>query len=449
MAEVSYVLNLHGDDEESDVLFSHDWSQDLDAFDVSPSDLDFPSSELFLCRRQIRRSDRNPIRLSNASNPFERDNQVNFVIDMFNNHRVEPPSRVVVETDLVVDCDRSFVVGDVNEDIDSHELEMEFRSGLGLGFPVEFRDCDDEIDDEDEDHGFMVADSGDEFFVSRRTRGNGARSELGDSNPTYFMAGLSVTDSDEDIENEIIGVDDDFGIYGGCDYEANLRVCWDAFQLEDDDDHVRWDVPANQPFEWEEVDGRIDEREVLSMFLDTNTNNHDHNHATDDLEWEVFLNFHNLEANPANGEAHNYASVDDLEWEVFLNVHNLEANPDLEGRFEDYNEAEEEMLFGQFADNGDSVLVQPPASKKSVEGLLSVVMTPEDVESNNALCAVCKDEIGVGEKAKRLPCSHHYHGDCIVPWLRIRNTCPVCRHELPTDDPDYERTKAERVASDL
>lgn len=361
------------------------------------------------------------------------------------NHRVEQ-SRVVVETDLVVDCDRSFVVGDGDEDIDSNHLEMDFRSGLGIGFPEEFRTCDDDVDDDD--HGFMVADCGDEFFVSRRTRGSGARSELGDPNPTYFMAGLSVTDSDEDIENDIIGVDDDFGIYGGCDDEANLRLCWDAFQLEDDD-HVRWDVPANQHFEWEEVDGRIDEREVLSMFLDADTNNHDHNHATDDLEWEVFLNFHNLEANPANAEAHTYASVDDLEWEVFLNVHNLEANPDLEGRFEDYNEAEDEMLFGQFADNGESALVQPPASKKSVEGLLSVVMTPEDVESNNALCAVCKDEIGVGEKAKRLPCSHHYHGDCIVPWLRIRNTCPVCRHELPTDDPDYERRKAERVASDL
>lgn len=247
------------------------------------------------------------------------------------------------------------------------------------------------------------------------------------------MSGLSVTDSDEDHVNEIIGVDDDFG-----DDEASLRLCWDAFQLEDDD-HSRWDIPAQQHFEWEEVDGGVNEREVLTMFLDAEAGN---NTTVDDLEWELFLNSHNHEANPTTTEANNYN-----EWEVFLNVHNLEANPDLEGQFEDYNDAEHEMLFGQFADNGDSGLVQPPASKKAVENLPSVVMTLEHVEKNNTLCAVCKDEIGVGEKAKQLPCIHHYHEDCIIPWLCIRNTCPVCRHELPTDDPDYESRKAERVAS--
>ncbi|CAL9076827.1 unnamed protein product [Musa acuminata var. zebrina] len=32
--------------------------------------------------------------------------------------------------------------------------------------------------------------------------------------------------------------------------------------------------------------------------------------------------------------------------------------------------------------------------------------------------------------------SHIYHAGCILPWLGIRNTCPVCRHELPTQDDD-------------
>ncbi|KAL2512847.1 E3 ubiquitin-protein ligase CIP8 [Abeliophyllum distichum] len=84
----------------------------------------------------------------------------------------------------------------------------------------------------------------------------------------------------------------------------------------------------------------------------------------------------------------------------------------------------------------------PPASKATVEGLEDVLIEKEE---EALVCAICKDSVIVGEMARKLPCGHGYHGDCIVPWLGSRNTCPVCRFELPTDDPEYEEERKKRV----
>ena len=35
-----------------------------------------------------------------------------------------------------------------------------------------------------------------------------------------------------------------------------------------------------------------------------------------------------------------------------------------------------------------------------------------------------------GESVKQLECEHCFHSGCIVPWLELHGTCPVCRKEL-------------------
>ena len=47
------------------------------------------------------------------------------------------------------------------------------------------------------------------------------------------------------------------------------------------------------------------------------------------------------------------------------------------------------------------------------------------------VCPVCTEDIKVSEKAMFMPCGHIFHPDCLKPWLKDHNTCPVCRHELP------------------
>lgn len=89
---------------------------------------------------------------------------------------------------------------------------------------------------------------------------------------------------------------------------------------------------------------------------------------------------------------------------------------------------------GEYVD-GDVIRGRPPAARSVVE-ILDVVSVPDDVA-----CAVCKNDILLGEEGKQLPCFHLFHGECILPWLQIRNTCPLCRYELPTDDAIYEQRR--------
>ncbi|KAK8658391.1 hypothetical protein V6N13_036598 [Hibiscus sabdariffa] len=98
-----------------------------------------------------------------------------------------------------------------------------------------------------------------------------------------------------------------------------------------------------------------------------------------------------------------------------------------------------EQLIQQLAENDPNRYGTPPASKSAIDTLPSVKIMKSGLSSEFNQCAVCMDEFEEGTEAKQMPCKHLYHKDCIVPWLELHNSCPVCRHELPTDDPDYER----------
>merc|ERR1719233_1047339 len=50
-------------------------------------------------------------------------------------------------------------------------------------------------------------------------------------------------------------------------------------------------------------------------------------------------------------------------------------------------------------------------------------------------CAVCIENIEIGEWFKKLPqCQHCFHATCIDQWLSTRATCPICRDEILPDE---------------
>ena len=102
-----------------------------------------------------------------------------------------------------------------------------------------------------------------------------------------------------------------------------------------------------------------------------------------------------------------------------------------------------DLLIQHLMRNDPNKYGNPPASKNSVEKLTKYKIDDKKIKEFGVenSCGVCKDEFNIGEECLSMPCNHYFHENCLIPWLKQRNSCPICRYELPTDDPDFEEMK--------
>ncbi|MCO5611403.1 hypothetical protein L7F22_065656 [Adiantum nelumboides] len=104
-----------------------------------------------------------------------------------------------------------------------------------------------------------------------------------------------------------------------------------------------------------------------------------------------------------------------------------------------------QQLIQHFAESESNRYGTPPAAISVIESLPSITVSKEHLHTDSAQCAICKDEFELCLQVTQMPCKHLYHASCILPWLAQHNSCPVCRFELPTDDPDYEQLRTRRT----
>lgn len=54
----------------------------------------------------------------------------------------------------------------------------------------------------------------------------------------------------------------------------------------------------------------------------------------------------------------------------------------------------------------------------------------KEEESDYYRCAICLEDFEPRQEVMVTPCSHVFHGECIVPWARSSSQCPVCRFAI-------------------
>nr|KYP44759.1 RING finger protein 126 family [Cajanus cajan] len=100
--------------------------------------------------------------------------------------------------------------------------------------------------------------------------------------------------------------------------------------------------------------------------------------------------------------------------------------------------------LSQIEINGIGRYEHPPASKSAIDSLPTLEINDGHLSSESH-CAVCKEAFELGTAVREMPCKHIYHPECILPWLALHNSCPVCRHELPVDSPNSNLNQGQNV----
>ncbi|CAD8067186.1 unnamed protein product [Paramecium sonneborni] len=70
---------------------------------------------------------------------------------------------------------------------------------------------------------------------------------------------------------------------------------------------------------------------------------------------------------------------------------------------------------------------QQGATEQQINSLREHVVNIEDQQQT---CYICQEDFQNDELELEMSCSHNFHKDCLTQWLKINNSCPVCRAKI-------------------
>ncbi|KAK7363083.1 hypothetical protein VNO77_05212 [Canavalia gladiata] len=141
----------------------------------------------------------------------------------------------------------------------------------------------------------------------------------------------------------------------------------------------------------------------------------------DQMTQRIIILVHRL-FDAENLSSHDSESADSQHQELALTL-DIVLDLQVDGEFEEMERSTIEEYTEQ--------CVMVPASDKAIQSLQTFNLPPQ--------CSICMNKFYTVENEKDedfnlslLPCGHVFHHQCIVKWLQISRTCPLCRYPVPT-----------------
>ena len=125
-----------------------------------------------------------------------------------------------------------------------------------------------------------------------------------------------------------------------------------------------------------------------------------------------------------------------------LNLNRLFNGLNLIGYNNDEDEDEDDDSFSNIVNFSDGDLFGHPEDliDKFMNKFITIKINDENKKSINPdKCLICLNVFKNGDEiVKKVQCNHCFLSKCIVEWLKIRNSCPICKLLLIKEKEDEE-----------